>query len=87
MLVLKYFLTMGAVLLAGLLALSTYLTPPGGDSRGSVYTPTTASLPVIAAAPAPQPDKASLAEQPAPQAAKAVPADGRSKSRTRRTRN
>jgi hypothetical protein len=67
MLILKYFLTMGAVLLAGLFTLSAYIAP--SKSNASIYTPSTDSLPLIAPAP-PKVEKASLVEEPAPPQAK-----------------
>jgi hypothetical protein len=82
MLILKYFLTMGAVLLAGLLTLTAYVAP--SRSNASAYTPSTDSLPLIAPA-QPKVEQASLVEEPAPpQAKKAVSEPRRSKHRKSR---
>jgi hypothetical protein len=48
MLILKYFLTVGAVLIAGLLALNAHLATPG---QISMHKSTTASLPMVTPAP------------------------------------
>jgi hypothetical protein len=45
MLILKYFLVVGAVLTAGLIALNAHLLPAGSTSSAPVYSATSASLP------------------------------------------
>jgi len=67
MLVLKYFVMVGAVLFAGLLALNAHLATPG---QVSIHKPMTSSLPMATPAPAPPPEKAGLAVEPAPNKAK-----------------
>ncbi len=63
MLILKYFVSVGAVLLAGLLALNAHLATPG---QASVSKPTSASLPVAAPA-APKVEEAvAVTVDPAP---------------------
>ena len=66
MLIVKYFLTVGLALTAGLIALNTYLgASQGSTAGGGLHPPTTTSLPIVAAAPAPA---APLpAAEPAPQ--------------------
>src|SRR5262249_22606345 len=83
MLILKYFLFVGAVLTAGLIALNAYLVPPGSTPRPSgVYSWGSASLPT--AAPEAEPantEPAGEASPPPPQAA----APARRSNRSART--
>jgi hypothetical protein len=53
MLILKYFVSVGAVLIAGLLALNAHLAPSGGSP---VQAMTTDSLPVAKPVAPPEPD-------------------------------
>ena len=49
MLILKYFLVVGAVLTLGLIALNAHLLPDGSKAPAAViHSPTTASLPTVA---------------------------------------
>jgi hypothetical protein len=83
MLILKYFLFVGAVLTAGLIALNAYLVPPGSTPRPSgIYSGSSASLPT--AAPKAEPantEPAVEASPPPPQAA----APARRSNRSART--
>jgi hypothetical protein len=60
MLILKYFVVVGAVLAAGLIALSAHLAPSGVTAPAMIHGSTTASLAVVqAVTPPPAPTKAS----------------------------
>jgi hypothetical protein len=48
MLILKYFLVVGAVLTAGLIALNAHLLPAGSMTPAMVHSATSASLPTVA---------------------------------------
>jgi len=48
MLILKYFLVVGAVLTAALLALNAHLLPAGSTSPAIIHSATSASLPTVA---------------------------------------
>jgi hypothetical protein len=74
MLILKYFLVVGAVLTAGLIALNAHLLPAGSMTPAMVHSATSASLPT--AAPKAQPPEPELAVQQAvtpPKEAKEAP--------------
>jgi hypothetical protein len=63
MLILKYFLVVGAILTAGLIALNAHLLPAGSMAPTMVHSATSASLPTVA--PKAQPPEPELAVQQA----------------------
>jgi hypothetical protein len=63
MLILKYFLVVGAVLTAGLIALNAHLLPAGSTVPAMAHSATSASLPTVA--PKAQPANTELAVEPA----------------------
>jgi hypothetical protein len=70
MLILKYFLTVGAVLTTALFAVNAYLEPPTGSAAAGghmSFAASTATLPIVPAKP--QPVALSEAPAPAPRAA------------------
>jgi hypothetical protein len=71
MLILKYFLVVGAVLTLGLIALNAHLLPDGSKPPAAViHSATTASLPTVAPnAPAPETTIAAEPVQPPPKSA------------------
>jgi hypothetical protein len=80
MLILKYFLLVGAVLTAGLIALNAYLVPPGSTPPPlGIHSATSASLPTVA--PKVEPEPAAEPSPPPPQAA----APARRSNRSART--
>jgi len=71
MLILKYFLVVGAVLTLGLIALNAHLLPDGSKPPGAViHSATTASLPTVA--PNVPPPETSVAAQPVQPPAKSA---------------
>jgi hypothetical protein len=66
MLILKYFLVVGAVLTLGLIALNAHLLPDGAKAPAAViHSATTASLPTVTPnVPAPEPAVAAEPVQP-----------------------
>jgi hypothetical protein len=79
MLILKYFLVVGAVLTAGLIALNAHLLPAGSTSSAPVYSATSASLPTVAPKAQPANTDADLAATPT------QPPDAKSASPSRRS--
>jgi hypothetical protein len=76
MLILKYFLVVGAVLTAGLIALNAHLLPAGSTApAGGIHAATSASLPTVAPKPPanPEPDLAAVPTQLPPAKAAAPP--------------
>jgi hypothetical protein len=83
MLVLKYFLVVGAVLTLGLIALNAHLLPDGSKLPAAViHSATTASLPTIA--PNVPPPETSVAAEPV-QPVQPVQSPAKSASPTRRS--
>jgi hypothetical protein len=83
MLILKYFLVVGAVLTMGLIALSAHLLPAGSTAPAVVHSATSSSLPTVApkAQPA-EPDLAATTE-PSPPPAKPAKSSRRSEQSAR----
>jgi hypothetical protein len=87
MLILKYFLVVGAVLTMGLIALNAHLLPAGSTAPAVVHSATSASLPTVApkAQPA-EPDLALAAEPSPPPPAKSASSSRRSERSARAQR-
>jgi hypothetical protein len=83
MLILKYFLVVGAVLTMGLIALNAHFLPAGSTAPAVVHSATSASLPTVApkAQPA-EPDLAATTE-PSPPRAKPAKSSRRSEQSAR----
>jgi hypothetical protein len=83
MLILKYFLVVGAVLTMGLIALNAHFLPAGSTAPAVVHSATSASLPTVApkAQPA-EPDLAATTE-PSPPPAKPAKSSRRSEQSAR----
>jgi len=77
MLIVKYFLVVGAVLTAGLLALNAHLLPAGSTAPSAgIHAATSASLPTVA--PKAEPANTDLAVEPAQPPAKVAAPSRRS---------
>jgi len=84
MLILKYFLVVGAVLTMGLIALNAHLLPAGSTAPAVVHSATSVSLPTVApkAQPA-EPDLAATTEPSPPPPAKPATSSRRSEPSAR----
>jgi hypothetical protein len=84
MLILKYFLVVGAVLTVGLIALNAHLLPAGSTAPAVVHSATSSSLPTVApkAQPA-EPDLAATTEPSPPPPAKPATSSRRSERSAR----
>jgi hypothetical protein len=77
MLILKYFLVVGAALTVGLIALNAHLLPSGSTAPAAViHSPTSASLPTVA--PSAQPADTNVAVEPSQPPAKSAAPSRRS---------
>jgi hypothetical protein len=81
MLILKYFVVVGAVLAAGLIALSAHLAPSGVTAPAMIHGSTTASLAVV------QPTPAVKQEEPVVEAVTPPPAPTKASSSRRSSRS
>jgi hypothetical protein len=66
MLILKYFLVVGAVLTMGLIALSAHLLPAGSTAPAVVHSATSSSLPTVAPKAQPAEPDLAVAAEPSP---------------------
>jgi hypothetical protein len=85
MLVLKYFVVVGGLMVAGLIALNAHMAPAGSVSAAAVtHTSTTASLAIVP--PKPAPVVAPAAEAAPPAVAKPAPGSRHSSRSTQAQR-
>jgi hypothetical protein len=73
MLILKYFLVVGAVLTMGLIALNAHLLPAGSTAPAALHSATSASLPTVAPKVQPAEPEPAVEASPPPPAKSATP--------------
>lgn len=83
MLILKYFLVVGAVLTMGLIALNAHLLPAGSTAPAVVHSATSSSLPAVAPKAQPAEPDLAVAAEPSPPPTKPATSSRRSERSAR----